>query len=163
MSTLNYIGLDEKSSKNTTAKLNDLLANLQVFYTNVRGFHWDIEGKLFFTLHAKFEELYDDLAEKIDEVAERILMLGEKPVNAFSEYLKVSEIKEVSGVKCGKEAIQHILNHFKIIIVKERIILNITDEANDTATNDLISSFIDKQEKLVWMYNAFLTNSCETK
>ena len=163
MSTLNYIGIDEKSANKINGQLNDLLANLQVFYTNVRGFHWNIEGKMFFTLHAKFEELYDDLADKVDEVAERILMLGGKPVNNFSEYLKVSEIKEISGVTCGKEAVQHILNHFKTILVKERQLLKSSDEADDTATNDLMSDFIDGQEKLVWMYNALLTSTCETK
>lgn len=163
MDTLNYIGINEKSAKQVAEKLNDLLANLQVFYTNVRGFHWDIKGKLFFTLHAKFEELYDDLADKVDEVAERILMLGEKPVNTFSSYLKTSEIKEVSGVSCGKEAVENILNSFKIVIAKERALLKLSDDANDTATNDLISDFIDGQEKLVWMYSAVISNTCETK
>ena len=161
MNNLNYIGLDEKSAKNISESLNDLLANLQVFYTNVRGYHWDIKGKMFFTLHAKFEELYDDLAEKIDEVAERILMLGEKPANNFSEYLKASAIKETTGVSCGSEAVQNILENFKIIIAKERKIMEISSDANDTATNDLIGGFIDGQEKLVWMYNAVLCANCD--
>jgi starvation-inducible DNA-binding protein len=59
--------------------LNDLLANYQILYTNVRGFHWNVRGEKFFELHVKFEELYDDLIIKIDEIAERILTLGYNP------------------------------------------------------------------------------------
>ena len=61
------IGLDKKASEKLAAKLNELLATYQVFYTNVRGYHWNIKGVNFFELHAKFEEIYTDLVEKIDE------------------------------------------------------------------------------------------------
>ena len=69
------IGLDKKASEKLAAKLNELLATYQVFYTNVRGYHWNIKGVNFFELHAKFEEIYTDLVEKVDEVAERIFPL----------------------------------------------------------------------------------------
>ena len=55
------IGLDQKKSAKLAEKLNILLANYQVFYMNVRGYHWNITGPNFFELHAKFEEIYDDL------------------------------------------------------------------------------------------------------
>ena len=70
MKTTNAIGLDVEKSKELALKLNDLLSNLQVFYTNTRGYHWNIKGPKFFELHVKFEELYNDLIIKIDEVAE---------------------------------------------------------------------------------------------
>ena len=67
------IGLNPQVTAETVEGLNSLLADLQIFYQNVRGFHWNIRGAEFFELHAKFEELYTDLQLKIDEVAERIL------------------------------------------------------------------------------------------
>ena len=48
------IGLDKVASAELASKLNDLLASYQVFYTNVRGYHWNIKGVNFFELHAKF-------------------------------------------------------------------------------------------------------------
>ena len=36
------IGLDKAASEKLAAKLNELLATYQVFYTNVRGYHWNI-------------------------------------------------------------------------------------------------------------------------
>ena len=62
---MNTIGIDKNIASELSMKLNDLLANYQVFYTNVRGFHWNIKGEKFFGLHAKFEELYNDLIIKI--------------------------------------------------------------------------------------------------
>jgi starvation-inducible DNA-binding protein len=54
---LNVIGLDEKKCQQLADNLNDLLTNYQVFYMNVRGYHWNIKGEKFFELHLKFEEL----------------------------------------------------------------------------------------------------------
>ena len=76
MDDMNSIGLHEGSASQLAEKLNHLLANYQIFYMNVRGYHWNVKGNDFFELHAKFEEFYTDLLTKVDEVAERILTLG---------------------------------------------------------------------------------------
>ena len=76
MKTLDYLHLNETTSANVVASLKQLLADFQVHYMNLRGFHWNIKGRGFFVLHAKFEELYNDAAEKVDQIAERILMLS---------------------------------------------------------------------------------------
>ena len=73
------IGLDSKKSEALANELNSLLANFQLYYQNLRGLHWNINGKHFFELHVKFEELYNDVQLKIDLVAERILTLGFSP------------------------------------------------------------------------------------
>lgn len=156
MSTTNAIGLNEKISRELAEKLGDLLANYSVFYQNTRGYHWNIKGEKFFELHAKFEELYNDLFVKIDEVAERMLTLGEAPSHKFTDYLRQSEVKESQEVVDGFKAVKNILEAFKILIVKQRAILELSDEANDEGTNALMSDYIREQEKLVWMYSSFL-------
>lgn len=156
MKTTNAIGLDVEKSKELALKLNDLLSNLQVFYTNTRGYHWNIKGQKFFELHAKFEELYNDLIIKIDEVAERILTLGGTPMHSYDDYLKISEVNDSKVVSDGTEAVKQILEAFKILISKERVILNLSADLNDEGTNALMSDYIREQEKLVWMYSAFL-------
>lgn len=77
MKTTDFIGLNAEQSKKEIELLNSLLANFQIYYQNLRGFHWNVKGNRFFVLHAKFEELYNDAIEKVDELAERILTLGE--------------------------------------------------------------------------------------
>lgn len=157
MTNLNKIGLDKEKSKELGVKLNVLLANYSIFYQNTRGYHWNIKGDNFFELHVKFEELYNDLLIKIDEVAERILTLGHSPNHRYSDYIKASEIEESEFVSDGKTAVNEILNAFKSIISIQREILELSDEAGDEGTNALMSDYIREQEKLVWMYSAYVT------
>ncbi|MDR0725572.1 MAG: DNA starvation/stationary phase protection protein [Prevotellaceae bacterium] len=161
MTVVDYTGIKKKDAETVASVLGIFLADLQIFYANLRGFHWNIKGKSFFALHAKFEEQYDYIAEKIDEVAERILMLGETPENNYSYYLKLSSLKEVSGVSCEIEIVNTILDTYKILIDKERVILEIAEERKDEATVSLMSDYIREQEKTVWMFASFLEAQCK--
>ena len=156
MKNLNAIGLESIKAKKLAEKLNELLANYSIFYQNTRGYHWNIKGEKFFELHLKFEELYNNLFIKIDDVAERILTLGYAPEHKYSSYSASSEIKESEDVSDGKKAVEDILNAFKILIKKQRHILSVASQIDDEGTNALMSDNIREQEKLVWMYSAFL-------
>ena len=160
MKTLDYLNLNEAKVANVVSALNQLLADFQVHYTNLRGMHWDIKGHGFFVLHEKFESMYDDTAEKVDEIAERLLMLGSTPENKFSEYLKVAKVKEVSGISCGSDAVDHILDTYKHLISEERKVTELAEAANDVVTADLLTGYLKEQEKMVWMLVAFSTKSC---
>lgn len=152
----NSIGLDAVKARELAEKLNLLLANFQLFYINSRGFHWNIKGDKFFELHAKFEELYTDVQLKIDEVAERILTLGHVPSHSYTDYLKLSRIKEKRNVHDGKEAVKAVLDAFRVLLELERELLTLSADAEDEGTNALMSDYIRQQEKLVWMYSSFL-------
>ncbi|MDH6252003.1 starvation-inducible DNA-binding protein [Chryseobacterium sp. H1D6B] len=156
MKNASIIGLKETDCKNISEKLNILLANYSVFYQNTRGSHWNIKGDQFFTLHPKFEELYNSLVLKIDEIAERILTLGGIPAHNYSDYLKVSSIKESKEVNDGTKSVENILNSFKIVLDLQRELLDITEKAGDEGTNSQMSDYIVEQEKEVWMYNSYL-------
>ena len=109
MKNSSIVGLKEADCKKIAEKLNVLLANYSIFYQNTRGAHWNIKGSDFFTLHLKFEELYDGLVLKIDEIAERILTLGYTPRHNFSDYQKLSTIQESKEVTDGNKCILNIL------------------------------------------------------
>ncbi|WP_108246622.1 Dps family protein [Muricauda brasiliensis] len=153
---LNQIGLDKTASSDLADKLNELLANYQIFYMNARGFHWNIKGEKFFELHLKFEELYNDSLIKIDEIAERILTLGFTPLHTFGDYLELSKIKVAKNISSGTEAIQKILKGYEVLLPLERELLEMSGDSNDEGTNALMSDYIREQEKLIWMYSAYL-------
>ncbi len=157
MKNSNIIGLKETDCKKIAEKLNVLLANYSVFYQNTRGAHWNIKGDQFFTLHPKFEELYNNLILKIDEIAERILTLGATPNHNYSDYLKLSTIKESRDVSNAAKDVENILSSFKVVIDLQRELLDITDKAGDEGTNSQMSDYITEQEKEVWMYNSYLS------
>ena len=157
MKTTDYLSLDKSATKKISDELQNLLADFQVYYTNLRGFHWHVKGPNFPQLHEQFEELYDEVADQIDEIAERILMLGETPLHNFSDYLKKNEIKEAGVVSDGNEALKLVLDYLKTLIAKERKIVDIASEANDEETVSLIGDYILGQEKTVWLIASTLS------
>lgn len=52
MKTLDYLHLDENAAGKLVRSLQQLLADFQVHYMNLRGFHWNIQGHGFFVLHS---------------------------------------------------------------------------------------------------------------
>lgn len=153
---MNRIGLNKKASKKLAGKLNELLSNYQVFYMNTRGYHWNIKGKEFFELHVKFEELYNDLFIKIDEIAERILTLSFTPMHTYDEYKSAATIKSAKNVSKGADAVQGVLDAYAVLLPLQREILSLAGDTDDEGTAALMSDYIREQEKLVWMYSAYL-------
>jgi starvation-inducible DNA-binding protein len=138
------------------AALNNLLANYQIYYQNLRGFHWNIQGRDFFELHIKFEELYNDAAIKIDEVAERILTIDKTPLHSFAEYLEAADLKPLTEVREGKVAVTAVVEDLTRLVDQQKSIRVSAEDGNDGATADMMATFIEEQEKTLWMYKAWL-------
>ena len=153
---LNSIGLSAEKSLAICHDLNELLANFQRYYQNLRGIHWNIKGKRFFDLHVKFEALYDDTNMKVDEIAERILTLGGVPLHTFEDYIENSKVPVGKNITKDENAIRLIVDSLTQLLLIERRILRTSEEADDEGTNSMMSDFITEQEKTVWMMKAWL-------
>ena len=160
MSTLNYTLLDAQKVQPVVSALRQLLADVQVYYTNLRDFHWNIQGKNFYNLHVEFENLYNGIATKADDIAERLLQLGATPEHRYSEYLKVSQVKEAEVTHCGHSALSQVLETEKQLIAQERVVLAAAQEAGDEATTAMVGDWLRAQEKLIWMLVATLKQEC---
>lgn len=152
---LNITGVNAAKAGEVIKQLNTLLADLQVYYTNLRGLHWHITGRQFFLLHEQFEKMYDSTAEKIDEVAERLLQLGSQPENRFSQLLAQATIKEATGITTAEAALELVFDNVKTLIAQERAVLAAAGEADDEVTAGLMGEYLAGQEKLVWMLQAY--------
>lgn len=153
---ISILGLDKNKTDQLTKELNNLLANFQVYYQNVRGLHWNIKGKNFFELHLKFEELYTDAQEKVDLIAERILTLQGTPLHTFEDYQSQVSVPIGKNISNDEEAVSLVVNSLTELLKIERVILDLSDESEDEGTNSMMSDFISEQEKTLWMMNAWL-------
>ena len=151
------LGLDRKKVAELNVSLNELLANFQIYYQNLRGVHWNIKGKSFFELHVKFEELYTDSQEKIDMIAERILTLEGTPLHTFSDYVELAKVPVGKNISGDVEAVDLIVKSLTRLLEIEREILIQSEEAVDEGTNAMMSDFIAEQEKTIWMMKAWLS------
>lgn len=149
-------GLSTADAQALVGPLNGFLADLHVFYMNLRGFHWNIQGERFFELHLKFEELYTATLIKIDEVAERILTLGSTPLHSFSDYLAHATLSEARDIREGRAAVERVTQDLKTLIHHERELLRKSADTEDEGTNALMSDYLREHEKLAWMLAAYL-------
>ena len=51
MKNLEIIGLEETKVNKVRDALAQLLADFQIYYTNLRDLHWNVKGHGFFVLH----------------------------------------------------------------------------------------------------------------
>ncbi len=154
--TAKFLGLDPKKDLPVIEGLNDLLSEYQVFYQNLRGFHWNVEGENFFTLHPQFEAYYTEAQTKVDEIAERILSLGGSPLHAYSDYLKRSSVKEQKDISNATQCVEAIRKDLSAIIQTERKIITTAEKANDEGTVSMLTDYLIGQEKTLWMLSAYL-------
>lgn len=136
--------------------LNVQIANWSVIYTKLHRFHWYVKGPAFFTLHAKFEELYNAAALTVDQIAERLLAIGGQPIATMKEYLETATIQETANEAKSTDMVGTLINDYSKI--KEGLVqlAELSESENDTITNDLAVGLIEKIDTDLWMLNAYL-------
>ncbi|MCL6602700.1 MAG: DNA starvation/stationary phase protection protein [Paenibacillus sp.] len=136
--------------------LNRQVANLNVLYVKLHNFHWYVKGEQFFTLHVKFEELYDDVTLKMDEVAERLLSIKGSPVATMKEYLEMATIQEATGKEDARGMVQSLIEDFAT--VSEELVegIELAEEGSDQPTADLFIKIRSDLEKQQWMLRSFI-------
>lgn len=146
-------------SQNLNAKLNELVSTYSVLYTKLHNYHWYVSGPSFFTLHAKFEELYNEATLNLDELAERILSKDAKPVATLREHLAQSLIQEAEGKETAEQMVATIVADFKTIMQALNETMSIAAEDGDDRTEDMLNAMYQSIEKHTWMLNAYLGES----
>lgn len=117
-----------------------------------------MKGNSFFTLHEKYEELYNDTAQSIDQVAERILMLGEKPIGSLKDALEIATIKEREAAHLGgDESIKIAVDDLKLLEADARKILRSAGKEDDDVTADLFTGYAAAYQKLIWLLGSHLS------
>jgi len=137
--------------KKITDHLSVLLADTYALYLKTQNYHWHVHGPYFKTLHELFEEQYNELALAVDALAERIRTLDAKAPATFSEFIKLTTIKEGNSSLKSEQMIKELMEDHELLIKKLKQSYEIAEKALDHATSDLINSRIDHHEKTHWM------------
>ena len=146
-------------TNNTNQKklLNQQVANWTVMYTKLHNYHWFVKGPAFFTLHAKFEELYNYSHETLDEVAERLLTINGLPAATLKEALELSTIQEETvGGKTANEMMIQLIKDLEVLVEELTELMTLSEEADDQATADMALGIRTHLEKELWLLSAYL-------
>lgn len=138
--------------------LNKLVATEGLLYTRLHQFHWYVKGPHFFTLHEKFEELYEDTTGDMDEVAERLVAIGGEPYATLEEFKENAVITENVDDKnlSQDKMVKAIVKDYQSIrdFLTEGI--KLTDQEEDFVSNDMLIAMKEKIDKTLWMLQAYL-------
>ncbi|MEL6551545.1 MAG: DNA starvation/stationary phase protection protein [Pseudomonadota bacterium] len=137
-------------------KLNQVVAETVVTTMLAQNFHWNVTGMGFGSLHALFQEIYEDHFEGQDDVAERIKAIGGHAEGQLAGMLKRSKVGEQDGHQSDKEMIKFLSDAQKTIADTIAGTAAYAEEAGDVATHDLMIERQQIHEKFAWMLDAHL-------
>ena len=150
------LGISDKDRKAIADGLSRVLADSYLLYVRAHNFHWNVEGPMFHTLHVLFEEQYTELAPAIDEIAERIRALDHPAPGTFSEFSKLSDIEDVSGVPKADEMTRLLMLGHETVARTAREVIPVAQNAGDEPTADLMIGRMQVHEKAAWMLRSLL-------
>lgn len=136
--------------------LNQQVANLNVLYVKLHNYHWYVSGEQFFSLHEKFEEMYNEVTLKMDEVAERMLAIKANPAATMKEYLELATIQEASGNEDTRGMVQQLVEDFATLAEELQEGIEMAEKAEDMPTADMLTGFKTDFEKHMWMLRAYM-------
>ena len=131
-----------------------LLADTYTLYLKTHGYHWNVTGPQFRSLHLMFEEQYVELQVAVDELAERIRTLGPLAPGSYREMASLTRLTEDEGAPPAVEMVRRLEADNAAVTSTARDVLTSAEAAADAATVDLATRRIAVHEKAGWMLRA---------
>ncbi|HJW05581.1 MAG TPA: Dps family protein [Rhodanobacter sp.] len=150
------IGIARKDREAVAKHLSRLLADTYSLYLKTHSFHWNVTGPQFNSLHAMFEIQYNELWLAADEVAERIRTLDVFAPGSYSQFAKLSSVKEEAGVPEWKAMVAQLVEGHEIAAATARNALKAANAAGDDGTADMVTGRLKEHEKTAWMLRSLL-------
>ena len=144
------------SAQSIHTVLNKQIANWGLLFVKLHNFHWYVKGSQFFTLHVKFEELYNEAALHIDNLAERLLSIGGQPAATMKAYIELSSLKEAQGTETATKMVEAVIEDFTILTKELKAGMQACEEVQDETTSDMLLAIQTSLEKHRWMLQSFL-------
>ena len=150
------IGIPEAQRQQIAAGLGQVLADTSVLYAKTHGFHWNVTGPMFNTLHLMFMAQYTELWNALDVIAERIRALGFPAPYGGKAIAGLSSIAETDGVPEALAMVRELVAGHEAVARTARTIFSLASEANDQPTADLLTQRLQIHEKTAWMLRSLL-------
>ena len=150
------IGIPADQLNAITDGLSRLLADTYTLYLKTHNYHWNVTGPQFNTLHTMFETQYTELAMAVDVIAERIRALGAWAPGSYSDFAKLSTVKEASGIPAAEAMVAELAADQAAVVRTARALFPAVEAASDEPTADLLTQRMQVHEKTAWMLRAMI-------
>jgi starvation-inducible DNA-binding protein len=143
--------LGSNASRDITAALNVLLADMFALYLKTKNFHWHVSGPHFRDYHLMFDEQADQIFATTDDIAERVRKVGGLTLHSIGEIARLKRIPDNDADYVDPlDMLAELRSDNQAVITALREAHALCDEENDVATASLIENWIDQAERRVW-------------
>lgn len=143
--------LSEEATKNISAALNLILADVFALYLKTKNFHWHVSGPHFRDYHLLLDEHGDQLFAMTDELAERIRKVGGQTLKSIGHIARTQRISDNDANYVEPlDMLAELRDDNKFLAAALREAHDICDEFRDIASASLLENWIDETEKRTW-------------
>jgi starvation-inducible DNA-binding protein len=146
----------DTGNEKVISSLEALLADSYTLYVKTHGYHWNVTGPMFGSLHLMFEGQYTELALAVDEIAERIRALGAPAPGSYSQFAALTSLDEDTTVPKALDMVGALVADHEKVAASARSLVRAAEAAGDDATVDLGVRRIEVHEKTAWMLRSHL-------
>merc|ERR1711959_558185 len=133
------IGIPAEKREEIANGLGRVLADTYVLYGKTHGFHWNVTGPMFNTLHLMFMGQYTELWNALDVVAERIRALGFPAPFGGSKLAQLASIQEAKQHPAALAMVRELVEGHEEVARTAREVFKLAEAANDQPTADLLT------------------------
>ena len=138
------------------AGLTKVLADTYAVYLKTHGYHWNVRGPNFSSLHTLFMDQYTEMWAALDELAERIRALGEFAPQGYAAFANLTAIRDGDPGRPSEEMVEELMRDHETLIATARAVLKEAEDDVDPVTVDLLTQRLTIHEKHAWMLRATL-------
>jgi starvation-inducible DNA-binding protein len=153
-----HTGLKAADRKEVAGELGKMLADSFALYLKTHGYHWNVQGPEFFSLHSLLEQQYTEQWAALDDIAERIRALGELAPQGYAQFGNLTSIKDGDPDKDANAMIQELMKDHETVIATARAGIEVAEKVGDVSTADLLTQRSTAHEKAAWMLRSSLAS-----
>lgn len=147
-------GLEHR--KRLANNLAGLVADTYLLLVKTQGYHWNVVGPLFISLHRLTEEQYQNLFEAVDDLAERIRALGFPAPSTITEMVALAEVGEDTGNPTAEEMVENLVRDHERVVRRLREATVAAEDLHDAVTAGMLTDRMQFHEQAVWMLRAVI-------
>lgn len=143
--------LDRKATRDVSAALNAVLADVFALYLKTKNFHWHMSGPHFRDYHLLLDDQATQLFKMTDPIAERVRKLGGQTLKSIGQINREKHVLDNDAEYVEpSDMLAELLEDNKALASRLREAHAITDDNEDYATTSLIEVWLDETEERVW-------------
>ncbi len=148
--------LPENATRDISAALKGLLADVFALYVKTKNFHWHMSGPHFRDYHLLLDEQSDQIFAMSDPIAERARKLGGTTIRSIGQIGRLQRITDNDADFVEPQDMLAELRADNLHLTSAmRQVHDTCDEYGDVATASLLEVWIDETERRSWfLYEA---------